>query len=705
MRFDDLSRYMTGVLVPLSALRTEAGPGVGEFADLPLLAQWCKAAGLDLIQLLPVNDTGSESSPYSALSVFALHPMYLRISDLPEYRNLDGAERESVTRELEAIRATHAGSSRIRYGELLRAKLQVTHAVFSAARRTAAPEAVLEQFMSTNPWVRPYATFKLLKEQNDQRPWKEWEQYRDPTAADMEAIWSLDANRRTLFFHVWLQMRLEEQFLAAVRAVDALGIMLKGDLPIMANEDSVDVWSTRDAFITRLRAGAPPDMFSHLGQYWDFPIYDWGHLAQTGYHWWKDRLAQAEKYYAAYRIDHVLGFFRVWAISALNSSGLLGHFYPSATASRDRLHEAGLDDARIRWLAEPHVTGREIREVAAGAASSGREPAHGASADGLASDDPSDDPSSNGGSGVQASAVIDAAFTRIGDEDLFLFADGIRGERDIRELPFSEEIREWLVSRYRDRALVRLEHDRFAPAWSYRSCGRYQELGEHEKESFERLVDELGQQSEEIWEEQGRKILGFMRDASEMLPCAEDLGVIPNCVPRVLHDLGILGLRIPRWARLWDQPGQPYIPPNEFPFQSVCVPSVHDTSTMRGWWRENDDKFPFWKSLGLSGKPPREYDAETARLVTDAVMQTSSAICVLQMQDYLALCGDLTPGDPDDERVNIPGIVNDTNWNYRVPFTLEELLGHADLARTIMQMTERRRARPVNVPDEGVRSC
>ncbi len=661
MRFEGLSHYITGILTPLSALQTREGIGIGEFADLPLLADWCASLNLDLIQLLPVNDTGTQSSPYNALSAFALHPIYLRITDLPEFHDLGGSDRAAVEKAIEELRDEHAGEKRVRYESMLAGKLHLLQMVFSVTRWTPALEAAAERYMSSNPWVMPYAAFKLLKKENDQKPWKEWREYRDPTASDMEAIWADASHRETLHFHVWLQMRLEEQFRQAAEAVRERGIMLKGDLPIMMNEDSVDVWAQRDAFITRLRAGAPPDMFSHLGQYWDFPIYDWDHLAETGYRWWKDRLAQADKFYTAYRIDHVLGFFRVWAIPAANWSGLLGHFYPAATAARERLYEAGFDDGRIKWLSEPHLSGEEIRNAAK----------------------------------EQEQAVIDAALSRIGDEDLFLFHDAIRGERDIDALPLPEELREWVMERYRDRALIRLEHDRFAPAWSFRNCTRYTGLPDHEKAAFEELVAELGDESERLWEEQGRRLLGFMRESSEMLPCAEDLGVIPNCVPRVLSDLGMLGLRIPRWARLWEQPGQPYIPPREYPFWTVCAPSVHDTSTLRGWWQENDDTQLFWKGLGLPGTPPRAYDAGTARIVTDALLQTSSSICVFQVQDILALSDETAIDDAADERVNVPGTVNDTNWNYRIPFALEELLGREDITNAFGPMVKQRRARAV----------
>ena len=298
--------------------------------------------------------------------------------------------------------------------------------------------------------------------------------------------------------------------------------------------------------------------------------------------------------------------------------------------------------------------------------------------------------------GSAAEEVISLAFDQIGSEDLYVFRDTISGERDIQKLPLPDTTREWLIGRYADKALIRLENDRFAPAWSFRACSRYQELQDHEKAAFERLVNDLGVASERIWEDQARKLLGVMREATEMLACAEDLGVIPNAVPKVLTELGMLGLRIPRWARLWDQPDQPFIPPAEFPFLTVCAPSVHDTSTMRGWWEEAKDKQAFWTSLGLDGSAPDEYDAATARRVTAAILETGSSICVLQLQDILALASGIPNTSPEDERVNIPGTVNDINWNYRLPIGIKELAAQVDLAEILRPMLEKRQSRPVH---------
>ncbi|MFP4113162.1 MAG: 4-alpha-glucanotransferase [Spirochaetales bacterium] len=659
MMFSGLTRYLSGVLVPVSALRSDASVGVGEFADLPRLAAWCAEIGLDLIQILPVNDTGWQASPYSALSAFALHPLYLRIADLPEFGALSSSRAARVNDALEALRAEHADAPRLRYGALVDAKTELLRLVYDdvAGNETLRREA--RAFVDDNPWVGEYAAYKMLKARFGGAAWKEWPDYRDPTPERLGALWSDPANERELVFHVWVQRRLDEQFRAAAHAVAELGIVLKGDLPILINEDSVDTWAHRSYFSSWLRAGAPPDAQSAVGQNWGLPIYDWMQLEHDGYRWWKDRLRHAARYYKAYRIDHVLGFFRVWSIPADDVTGYLGHFNPTAVADRDRLHAAGMDNGRIKWLAEPHVSGTTLRDTL----------------------------------GEEAQTVIRLALNRIEGEDLYLLAPTIRGERDILALDCSDRAREWLLEQYRDRALIRLERDTFVPVWSYGACSRFQGLGPDEQDRFRALADELARESERLWEEQGKRLLAFMREATGMLPCAEDLGAIPACVPGVLSELRILGLRIPRWTRLWHEPGQPYIPPTEYPFLTVCAPSVHDTSSMRGWWREEPDRRPFWRSLGLPGDPPAEYDAETARKVTEAMFHTGSALCVFQIQDLLALVDGLAPENPDDERVNVPGTMTEANWSYRMSVPIEDLHANHELHAVLAPMLRDRRRR------------
>jgi 4-alpha-glucanotransferase len=656
MEFGDLKRYYTGVLVPLGSLRSARSSGVGEFADLPLLADWCLEAGLDVIQILPVNDTGGDTSPYSATSAFALHPLYLRLDDIPEVDAVRG-EDEEVDAALTAMREELEASPRIRFAEVLERKYAVLERVFRARREEIGADSGLARWIENNPWVREFAVYRCIKERQGKRSWVEWNDLNSPSLADIEALWHEPSMQEELTFHCWVQYNAESQLRAAAEAVSERGVYLKGDLPILMAEDSADVWAHRDIFRPELRAGAPPDMFSHLGQNWGLPIYDWDVLASNDYDWWRRRLDQADGFYHAFRIDHVLGFFRIWAVPAEDDAGTMGYFHPSYLLTSEHLAESGFDEARVRWLAEPHIPGNRLRDTL------GEHTAH----------------------------VLECCLKQVGDEDLYVFADGFR-ERDLLALDIPAEPKESLRGWYHDRALIRVSADRYAPAWKMRDASAYRSLEGEEKQRLDELVAHALRISEEMWEEQGRRILSLVNGSAAMLPCAEDLGVVPESVPRVLSQLGILGLRIPRWTRRWEEPGQPYIPLERYPYLTVCAPSVHDTSTLREWWEREDGVDEFWAALGFEGERPVELTPEIARTVISRILDTNSAICMFQIQDFFALSEDLRAADPADERVNIPGTTTEFNWSYRLPVGIESLTDDAALNTKIRDLVETRRS-------------
>lgn len=705
MRFAHSGRRLSGLVFPLSALRTAQSPGCGEFPDLSAAGELARSWKLDLIQLLPVNDSGAQTSPYSALSAFALHPLYLRVSDLPE---LGSGERSSPrgassastaapslsAEDVAAFRADaaalvrrFAGAERVPHEELLGAKLGLLEHIWEArekalldkssdpersspdrgaaakgrrsrsaaaggTRRGPPADAELESWVAAKPWVRSYAAFVEAKRRNGGRPWWEWSELRDPSAEDLARLWSDQHWVSKLRFWAWVQMRAAGQLRAAAEGLAREGIALMGDIPILMNKDSADVWVRRSAFRLDLVAGAPPDMYAYLGQNWGFPIYDWEALAASGYDFWMERLAEADAYYSCYRIDHVLGFFRIWSLSDRESSGYLGRFVPDRSISRGELEALGFSAERIRWLSQPHI--REDRLVAA----AGEAAAH---------------------------AAIHAALDRIGNEPLFLFKPSVRGERDLEAMPaLSPAARGFLVSSWRDRALFEFEPEAFTRAWRYREASSWPTLSEGERSALEGLMGRKAAASEELWAETGRKLLGALKDAVPMLPCAEDLGAVPDCVPRVLGELGILGLRVLRWTRRWDRPGQPYVPPAEYPDLSVACPSVHDSSSLREWWETEADRELVWdlvaEGLGRSiGPCPATLGPDHVYLILELLARSRSRFVVYPLQDFVAM-SEWRPDDPRSERINIPGTTRPENWGYRMPANLEELAGDVGLA-------------------------
>lgn len=655
MVFSHKGRRLSGIVVPLSAVRCAGSPGCGEFPDLARVGDLAAAWGFDLVQLLPLNDSGFQSSPYFALSAFALHPIYIRIGDLPE---LEGDAASGFRAEAAALVARYSSEERVPFEALLKAKLELLHRIWKlcgaeAGSRPPALFAELDAWIQANAWSKSYAAFVALKSMNSERPWWEWPLHRDPAPTDIEALWSDKRGAGELRFWAWLQMRAAGQFRAASDYLAGKGVALMGDIPILMNADSADVWSRRSCFRLELSAGAPPDMYSSLGQNWGFPIYDWENLEREGFGFWIERLAEADKYYSCFRIDHVLGFFRIWALAERESTGALGRFVPDIPATREELEVLGFSPERIRWMSRPHVpTARLIHAAGESAAKS----------------------------------AVSAALDRIGEEDLFLFKDSIEGEKDIEGLPsLSPAARECLLASWRDRALFEYQPGSFHLTWNYRSSSCWPTISDGERSKLEALFGRNRARAEELWASTGRSLLKVVTDAVPMLPCAEDLGSVPDCVPRVLEELGILGLRVLRWARRWDQGGQPYIRLSEYPELSVACASVHDSSSLRGWWDSEADREGTWSFLAASlgkdiGPCPDRLSPDHVELFHELIARSSSRFAVYPIQDLLAMSEKLRPADPKAERINVPGTIGTGNWSYRLPSSIDDILAEKRLA-------------------------
>ena len=649
---------LLGAVVPVGALRGSKPTAVGEFPDLAEFALLCKRMKVGLIQLLPVNDTGYESSPYFSLTAFALHPLYLRIGDLPEA--------EQFKDKIAAINKEFAGETRFPYQKVLRAKMELLREIYtaheSAIEQKAQKGGSLAAWIEQNSWVKQYAAFRRLKEANGGKSWKEWPEHRDVTADDIAALWKDPQYRKEHLFWAWLQEALDAQFGAAAKAIAEAGITLEGDLPILMNDDSCDVWAHSNIFIQELSAGAPPDMYSPDGQNWGFPLYNWEAQEQDNYAWWKLRLAVAGKYYQAYRIDHVLGFFRLWSSSHRDYSSALGRYVPFTPVTNGDLKKLGYDKGRIRWLSQPHIPTNELwNALRAGNLSE---------ADVAAA----------------AKKVFAKALDRVGNEELWIFKKKIKGEKDIDALGLHPVLRPFLFLAWHNRLFLEYEKGRFFPAWYYRESRAYRSLSSAEKNSLEELIQKRTARSEKIWEVHGKKLLSVLVESSPMLPCAEDLGAVPDCVPKVLTRLKILGLRVVRWNRRWDLDKQPYIPFEEYPELSVCTAAVHDSSTVREWWeREIDQK----QLAGFIGSPslPKTYNPETAKAILFKTASARSRFRVFQIQDLLHLSAKWYAPDPASERVNVPGTNNDFNWTYRLPASVGEIAKDKELVKTIAELS------------------
>jgi 4-alpha-glucanotransferase len=656
------SKRLIGTVVPVGALRGERSIGVGEFPDLIEFGSLCARMGIGLIQLLPVNDTGNFSAPYFALTAFALHPIYLRIGDL--------SEASAYSADIEAIKARFDKETRFPYEQILRVKMELLRKIYRANEKEIAGKAQkggsLELFIAENPWVKEYAVYRRLKESNQERSWQEWTSHRKVTSADVEVLWKDPKLRGEHLFWAWLQEALDRQFRLAAKAVSGMGIIIEGDIPILMNEDSCDVWAHPEIFHLDLSAGAPPDMYSPEGQNWGFPLHNWQSQAKDDYSWWRARLKTAGKYYQAYRIDHVLGFFRIWASNRHDTSAVLGRYIPYIPVTGKELEELGFDKSRIRWVTEPHVPTGEVWNALR------------TNWDGEFRD-------------ADIAAAADRAFflalDRIGSEELWLFKKTIKGERDIEALDIHPAAKAYLVKAWGNRLFLEYEKGKYFPVWFYRHNRAYASLSDDERSQLETLLKNKQKESETIWEKEGEKLLSILIAASPMLPCAEDLGAVPGCVPKVLAKLKILGLRVVRWHREWDKKGQPYIPFEDYPELSVCTPAVHDSSCLREWWDREADQDQL---AGFIGYPslPKVYNPGTAKTILHRIAASASRYRVFQIQDLLHLSNKWYASDPASERINVPGTYNDFNWTYRIPAPIAVIAKDTDLINAVSELAE-----------------
>ena len=674
---ESLLKKMTGVAVPLGALYTKECPAIGEFPALKKFAAFCKSAGLKIIQLLPVNDTGTQSSPYSGLSAFALHPIYISVKDLPEFSAHYKSDKNFKT-EYDLFIQFHPYKDRYDYQGILDKKIALLMSLYQTTEtaKTSKPDAALAAWIKKNDWIKAYAVYKNLKWKYMQATWKAWKKEDQvPGLEEIEKRWNDKALKKDQLFYAWLQMRAAEQFAEAAAAVKKAGIILKGDMPIMMNEDSCDAWAHPEFFDHSLRAGSPVDGQNPCGQNWGFPTYNWKNLKAAGYSWWTARLKSAEQYYQAYRLDHILGFFRICAIPEREATALLGRSEPGSPISRDELLEAGFSKERIKWLSEPHVPTGDIDYFTWN---------HDASA-----------------------KILETLAEQLPNEELWTFKSSVKGDKDIYEANFDglcpkdaeQKIKEALVKKWRDRTLREIKKDKFIALWTYQDTYPWTTLNGDEKQKLQTLVDSHRAKEEGLWKKQAQEILSTLTASVNMVPCGEDLGVNLASVPQVMGENKILRLNVVRWSRDWGKDGSPYVPFENYPELSVTTTSVHDSSTIRQWWNEEKESAEaFFKANQkifsenqIDQNNFQNFNEKTARAILQAAATSASLWNIHPLQDFLYLQTQYWLPDAKEERVNIPGEVSDFNWTYRMPASVEDLSADKNLLEQIIFLAKIRK--------------
>ena len=685
----------TGVAVPLSALRTESAPVIGEFSSLIEFADFAKKAGLSLIQLLPVLDTGTQSSPYSSLSAFALHPMYITLSEIEYFKPC--YDKDTSFKRTYDLFLQHKKDARFDYDFVTTTKDYLLRRMFAVLSHTTQPQKFNEKFerferllsfiKENEDWLPYYCVYKHFKQRFLQASWKEWEKtFQTMTKEKIWEMWTDKTLEADLYYYAWVQFIAFKQFKKAADYVKSLGITLKGDLPILLNEDSCDAWAFGEVFNQKMRAGSPPDGDNPRGQNWGFPCYDFAKQEKNDFAWWRRRINIAAQFFGAYRLDHIPGFFRLWTIPDGELTAEMGHTEPYAALTEAQLAKAGFSKERIRWLSQPHIPTEDFIRLV--------------------------------GNPNTTREILSLLCERIGREELWLFKPSVTSEIDIKKIDLDKynidvsiqfEIFRRLGWWWKNRTLLEVAKNKFVPLYKYGESRAWATLSDAEKATLHDLFTENAKKQEKLWQKQAEKIFSALTNESDMVACGEDLGVFIPCMEKVLDEFGILGLKVFRWCREWDKPYKPYIDIRTFRRLSIATTSVHDSSTLRERYEEEMKHCPFdsktlhaniffgevpsaqAESSSLIAPDvefPKEFSPSVAQMLLETYAKTSSAWYIPPLQDWLYLDAKYYAENAKSERINIPGTVSAFNWTWRMCVPIEKLSANTRLCAKIQKIAK-----------------
>ncbi|MBQ1669469.1 MAG: 4-alpha-glucanotransferase [Prevotella sp.] len=565
-----------GTVIPIFSLRSEGSFGVGDFGDLKMMIEWCDKTKQRVLQVLPINDTNmtktwQDSYPYNSISIYALHPQYTDFRQLPAIK--DEAKREAfenLRKELNAL-------PQIDYERMFSAKLDYLREIFAqewtAVQRRESYKTFFEQ---NKEWLVPYAAFCYYRDLYGTAVFSEW-----PKEATLNNTQKTTfKGKKELQFWYFVQYNLDAQMREAHAHARAHRVILKGDIPIGISRDGVEAWVEPKYFNLNGQAGAPPDAFSADGQNWGFPTYNWDAMLADGCSWWVRRFRKMAEYFDAYRIDHVLGFFRIWEIPMPHKSGLMGQFSPALGMSREEIEAYGVQ-----------------------------------------------------------------------------FNEGL-----------------FLVDHKRS--------DRWHPRIAVQYQEAYQNISEDQKFCFNRLYnDYFYRRNNQFWYTEAMKKLPKLTQATRMLVCAEDLGMVPDCVPWVMNELRILSLEIQSMPK---DPTTRFGKLSHNPYRSVDTISTHDMATLRQWWDEDEERSQtyFNTSLRRGGPAPRPLPGWLAKDIVSRHLTSPSMLCLLSFQDWMSIDEKLRLPDENAERINIPANPRHY-WRYRMHLTIEQLMQADELNEEI----------------------
>lgn len=652
------NRKLAGTQVPVFSLRTRKSAGIGDFGDLKTMIDFVASTGQKVLQLLPINDTTithtwTDSYPYSCISVFAIHPQYADLHALPELKNAKArAEAEKTRAELNAL-------DKIDYEKVNDFKINYLRQIFNQEGEKMMKTAEYKAFFQdTELWLVPYAQYSYLRDKNGTADFNQWPDHQVWDEAERKALADpKTAAYKNVAFFYFVQFVLDRQMQEAHEHAKTKGVILKGDIPIGVNRNGCDVWTEPKYFNLNGQAGAPPDDFSANGQNWGFPTYNWFEMLKDGCQWWNRRFKNMARYFDAYRIDHVLGFFRIWEIPVHSVHGLLGQFAPALAMSREEIESYGLHFQEDRFT-RPFITDWVLDRMFHERAGEVKEKYL----------DRLDDERYQMKPEVDTQRKVEALFADATDEKELWLRDGLYAL--ISDVLF-----------VRDHTNPGVFHPRISAQLDF----IYESLYDNDKAAFNRLYnDYFYRRNNQFWYQEAMKKLPKLVQATRMLVCAEDLGMVPDCVPWVMDELKILSLELQSMPK---DPSVKFGHLSRNPYRSVCTISSHDMPTLRMWWDENIQRTQEYYNTMLyrQGPAPHPLPGWLASDIISRHLTSPSMLCILSIQDWLATDEALRLPDANAERINIPANPKHY-WRYRMHLNIEDLAADKRFVQNITEM-------------------
>lgn len=657
-RFDDATLWhAAGVAIPVFSLRTKNGFGVGEFLDLKNLADWAKETALSVLQILPINDTTAnytwtDSYPYAAISVYALHPQYLSVDRL-SYALPKNMKNDYLT---EKDRLNN--KNLVDYESVISGKWKFVKAIFKENENTILKDKNFNQFIEDNEeWLMPYAAFCMLRDKYKTPNYNLWKTHKKYIAGRVASLYrDKHKDYSKVMLHAWVQYQLHLQLTEAVDYMHQLGVSVKGDLPIGIYRYSVEAWVEPELFGMGFQAGAPPDQFSDLGQNWEFPTYNWDVMQADDYQWWKKRFKVLERYFDAMRIDHILGFFRIWRMPISATQGLLGYFYPAIPVTDQELYDRRINFDKARFC-EPFINDEIL----------------------------------NASFGENKDEIINQ-FLEYKDHGVFVFKEEYKTQRQLANYfetnPLGDN-EESLLSLVTNVLFIIEETaggDVYHPRFNLEKTSSFFFMPEDMKQKLLDLYHNyFYERQDDLWYRKAMEKLPALLQSTDMLICGEDLGLVPSTVPLVMDKLAIIALKVQRMP----SDNIPFYNPKDASYLNVVTASSHDSSTLRQWWHEDREltQLYFNQQLHYYGTAPRDLTSDFSEIIMKQHLYTDAMLAIFPMQEFLATDERLKNANMDEERINNPAVFPHY-WRYRMHLDLEDLMSEKEFNQKIKSWIE-----------------